>query len=522
MAKRFLRAGLRLSYALMFLALSVRSEQTPIADSALLRQKLTVEGIRKHQLAFQQIAEQNRGTRVAGSNGYRASTEYVKNRLIAAGYNVRLQDFPFTVSEDNNPPALVKMAEEQKAFVADTDFATMSSIGFAEIAAELEAVDLVIPSAAPNQSTSGCEKEDFDGFTRGNIALIQRGTCTFQEKAENALAAGAVGVIIFNEGNPGRTDFISSRLKPTLANFPVLGASFPVGDELRGPVLDGPTGTNVLIRIDVVTKIHTVQNIIAESQAGDPNRVLAIGAHLDSVEEGPGINDNGSGSATILEIAEKYAELGVAPKNKLRFLWFSAEEFGLLGSEFYVNSLSELERRHILAMLNFDMLSSSNYVRFVYDGDNSGKTEENAQAGPDGSAHLERIFLDYFASSGLPVHPTAFNGRSDYGPFIEVGIPAGGLFSGAEGIKSAHLAQIYGGKAGVSFDPCYHRRCDDFAHTGGNESSALALKSIDELSDAAAHAVYRLAQTDAAVRPPQQAGPLPKVEFEYRGNWLVR
>src|SRR5690606_15718188 len=158
--------------------------------------------------------------------------------------------------------------------------------------------------------------------------------------------------------------------------------------------LSGPTGHRYLLRVDVVAKENIVHNVIAETPAGDDTRVVVVGAHLDSVEEGPGINDNGSGSATNLEIAEQIAKLKIVPKNKLRFVWFSAEEFGLLGSEHYVKSLNDQQRSRILAMLNFDMLGSSNYVRFVYDGDNSSKSELSAHSGPEGSGYLEHIFFD--------------------------------------------------------------------------------------------------------------------------------
>ena len=103
------------------------------------------------------------------------------------------------------------------------------------------------------------------------------------------------------------------------------------------------------------------------------------------------------------------------------------------------------------------MVGSPNYVRFVYDGDGSGE----GPAGPPGSAQIEQLFTSYFASQSLASEPTAFDGRSDYGPFIAVGIPAGGLFTGAEGVKTAAQAAVYGGTAGVAYDPCYHQACDD-------------------------------------------------------------
>jgi len=487
-------------------------------DSALLRENLKLEDIRAHQKALQDIADQNNGNRLATSLGYRQSVRYVTERLRAAGFEVRLQDFSLNFAEDLSPPVLNLIKPQEYNFIADSDFSSMSFSGAKQLNAPVEAVDLKIPSLSANDSTSGCEAEDFVGFKAGNIALIQRGSCAFSKKVEHAKAAGAVAAIIFNDGSEGRDGLISSRLDSSSAEFPVLGASFSVGNAFRNRVLKGPTGVEAHIKIDVQNGPKLVQNIIAETPLGDSSRIVAVGAHLDSVHAGPGINDNASGSATILKIAELYAALKLVPRNKLRFIWFGAEEFGLVGSEFYIDSLNTQEKKNIMAMLNFDMLGSPNYVRFVYDGDNSGRSEAFAVAGPQGSGAIEKIFLDYFAGQNLATQPSAFNGRSDYGPFIAVGIPAGGLFSGAEGIKSQRLADIYGGIAGVAFDPCYHRSCDNFRGTEG-----MALKSLRELSLAAAHAVANLANTDQNIRPITSIpNALLEPVWEYKGNLLIR
>lgn len=496
----------------IFAGFGAHANSVDINDSLALRQSLSVDSIRKHQGELQKIATANKGTRFVGTEGYKASVAYIESQLKAAGYEVTRQDFPLGFSENNSDPILEKTSPEKYSFQADQDFSVMNSLGTIEISGSIEAVDLKIPSPSANSSTSGCEPSDFKNFTAGNIALIQRGVCSFQQKVDNARAAHASGVIIFNEGNPGRTGVITGRLRQTTDIFPILGASFEVGEKLGASVLKGPTGNGAHLKIDVIEKKHIVQNLIAQTAKGDENRVVVVGSHLDSVVDGPGLNDNGSGSSTILAIAEKYAELGIEPKNKVRFIWFAAEELGLLGSEHYVDTLLDEEKNQILAMLNFDMLNSSNYARFVYDGDRSS----------EGSGYIEKIFLDYFSAIGLVNHPTSFDGRSDYGPFIEVGIPAGGLFSGAEGLKSARFAEIYGGIAHAPYDPCYHRRCDDFAHTGGDPTFSLALKSLDELSDAAAHAVLRLSNTDANIHPPLHTTQPPKVQFDYRGNYLVR
>ncbi len=205
------------------------------------------------------------------------------------------------------------------------------------------------------------------------------------------------------------------------------------------------------------------------------------GAHLDSVARGPGINDNGSGSAALLEIAEQMAK--VKPRNMVRFAWWGAEEAGLVGSTAYVNGLSADELAKITLYLNFDMVGSPNHVFFIYDGDDSDA--EGAPAGPGGSAEIEKTFERYFNSVSIPFKGTDFSGRSDYGPFIAVGIPSGGLFTGAEGIKTADEVALWGGTAGQQYDPCYHLACDTYAN---NNNFAL-----DVNSDAIAYSVLQYA-----------------------------
>jgi Zn-dependent M28 family amino/carboxypeptidase len=263
----------------------------------------------------------------------------------------------------------------------------------------------------------------------------------------------------------------------------VVGTTTAIGQALLA--LGTPT---VHLATSTMSETRPTENVLADTPGGDPDRKLVVGAHLDSVVQGPGINDNGSGSAGILEIAEQFAARDIEPRNQVRFAWWGAEEFNLVGSTYYVNTLGEDELAQHMANLNFDMIGSPNYVRFVYDGDNSAfPVGPTAAAGPDGSGLIEDVFTSYFANQGLASEPTPFSGRSDYGPFIAQGIPAGGLFTGAEGIKTAEQAEIYGGTAGMAYDPCYHQACDTFE----NNSDA----GLHEMSDAAAHAVYTFART---------------------------
>jgi Zn-dependent M28 family amino/carboxypeptidase len=302
-------------------------------------------------------------------------------------------------------------------------------------------------------------------------------------KVANARAAGYEAVIIFNEGQEGRTELLTGTLGEPQST-PAVGISFADGRILYEETQDGTVTARVSTSTENDPDRETV-NVIADSPQGKiQGQRIVIGAHLDSVTAGPGINDNGSGSATILEIAEQLDALKYTNKlqRQVRFAFWGAEELGLFGSARYVDSLTEAQRAKIYANLNFDMVGSPNYVRFVYDGNGDGS--DDATPGPPGSDTIEEIFTKYFADRGLASEPTAFDGRSDYGPFIAAGIPAGGLFSGAEGIKTAQQAAVYGGTAGVAYDECYHQACDTISN--------LNSKALSELGDAAAHATLTL------------------------------
>jgi Zn-dependent M28 family amino/carboxypeptidase len=444
-----------------------------------LREQVTVAGILQHERAFQRIANQNGGTRASGTPGYAASVAYVRGRLERAGYDVSEQTFAFPFFTETGEPALEQVSPaREEAF----ETGTFEFSGSGDVTGRVVPIDLQLPPGpVAGSSTSGCQAADFPApGDAPAVALVQRGGCTFGEKAANAQAAGYDAVVIFNEGQEGRQDlFIGTLGTEESITIPVVGLSFADASELVA------TG-EVSLRVSASTSVDldaTTSNLIADSPEGDEDRTIVVGAHLDSVVEGPGINDNGSGTAGILEIAEEMSENGIRPRNRVRFAFWGAEESGLVGSTYYVDNLDEDEAAQIYANLNFDMIGSPNYVRFVYDGDGS----DTPVAGPPGSGQIEEIFTRYFASQGLESEPTEFSGRSDYGPFIEIGIPAGGLFSGAEGIKTEEQAEIYGGTAGLAYDPCYHEACDTISN--------VSTKALFELGDAAAHAVLTLART---------------------------
>jgi hypothetical protein len=464
-------------------------------NSEKLRRAVTVEGILEHEEALQAIAGPG-GNRLSGAPGHDGSADYVASRAAAAGFDVSVQEFEYdlTFLADFEPPVLsVVDGPEFVAGIAGAslggDFGSMfkSTPYGTDITAPVWAIDLALPPGAPNTSTSGCEASDYAGMPAGAIILVQRGTCTFAQKFTLADASGAGAMVFINEGQaPDRT--VPLWFNFDGINIPTVAATVDTVVTLSNGVLSGDTGLTARFKIDWRPGTYVTRNVIAETQSGDPDNVIVVGAHLDSVGVGPGINDNGSGSAAILEIAEQMTK--VNPRNKVRFIWFGAEESGLLGSDAYVAGLSDEERAQIAAMLNFDMVGSPNFVRFVYDG-NLSDSEPPPSGAPEGSAQIEALFLDYFVEQDLPTLPTPFDGRSDYGPFIEAGIPAGGLFTGAEGIKTAEQAAIFGGTEGAQYDPCYHLSCDT--------TDNLSLTALDEMSDAAAHATISLAQSTEAI-----------------------
>ena len=214
-------------------------------------------------------------------------------------------------------------------------------------------------------------------------------------------------------------------------------------------------------------------NLVVE-RAGTLPEVVMLGAHLDSVAAGAGINDNGSGVATLLVIAERLADLPTPSKTVRLALW-GAEEGGPYGSRTYVEALAPDELARIGVYLNFDMLGSPNFIRFVYD---------EAAAAP-GSGELTTLFARHFESEGLAWEPIDLDGDSDHGPFAAAGIPTGGLFSGGIEPKTEEQASAFGGRAGVPADACSHRGCDTIAN--------LDDTILEEMADAICHALVTLA-----------------------------
>jgi Zn-dependent M28 family amino/carboxypeptidase len=492
----------------------------PQVDTSTLRDAVTVEGITEHMAAFEEIANDNLfngiPTRATGTPGHEASVNYVVSTLEAAGYDVELQEFEADIFFEQNPAVFEQVSPNPTVYPRydgeNGVWYTADFSGDGNVTATAVAVDFTEPTATASASDSGCEPEDFGPEVVGTIVLLQRGTCDFGVKVENAQEAGAIGAVIFNEGTIGAEDR-NNILIPTLAGYdatiPVVGTDYATGRSLVD-LADDPGGLTLHVSVDgFINEDVITYNVIAETPGGRSDRTVVVGAHLDSVYEGPGVNDDGSGSALLLETAQAMAELP-APTNKVRFIWFSGEEQGLLGSEYYVSQLSKKELQDISVMLDYDMLASDNYARFIYDGNG----DEQGFAGPNGSGTVEQVFKDWYDSQGLAYETIPFDGRSDYDAFTTAGIPAGGIFAGAEGIKQDYQVPLYGGTAGIAFDPCYHQLCDTLDN--------ISLQGLAEHKDAAVHAIATFATTTSSVSGTNRASSKSTKTWDWKGDKLVR
>ncbi|MEJ2890432.1 M28 family metallopeptidase [Actinomycetospora aeridis] len=420
----------------------------PTGDPGLprrLAEQVTGDGAFARLEELQRIADANGGNRAAGRPGYEASVEYVAGQLRAAGYRVETPSFPFDTFS----------AQAQTLAIGGAPGPAVTALTYSPTTPPQGVTGpLVVAPDAPGDPTPGCEATDYANLpARGGVLLVRRGACTFTQKQQVAAEVGAAAVLVGNNA-PGP-------LGGTLGS--VAEGRLPTGGLVQ-PDFDAllaRAGQPATVTLVTQSETVTTRNVVAQTTTGRTDEVVMAGAHLDSVPEGPGINDNGSGSAAQLELAVR---LGGAPPvtNAVRFAWWGAEEVGLLGSTAYVQGLTPEARRDIAVLLNADMLGSPNPAYFVYDGDDSDRV--GAPPGPGGSEGIERTLAGALTAAGVQPRGTDFDGRSDYGPFIEAGIPSGGLFSGAEEIKTPEEATLWGGQAGVAYDRCYHQACDTIAN----------------------------------------------------------
>ncbi|CAO2647686.1 Nn.00g086080.m01.CDS01 [Neocucurbitaria sp. VM-36] len=456
-----------------------------LVDSNSLRDALHIDNLFAKAEILQDIAYKTEGkNRVIGSKGHEDTVAYIKGQLeqFPDYYTVETQAVPLNIGYNASLTANNKTIEAYAVTLAPGGNVTGPLV------------------AIPNL---GCEEADFPDSLEGSVALIKRGTCSYGIKVEFAAAKGASAVIAWNNAEGTLEGYSLQVLYPEGEFVPVAGITMGQGEALLAQL---EAGVNITVDLSTEVKLYQTLNVIAETKAGDHDNVIHVSGHSDSVTAGPGMNDNGSGTISILEIAIQLTNFTV--NNAVRFSWWTAEEAGLLGAEYYVKQLSQAEKDKIRLMLDFDMMSSPNYAYQIYDGDGSAF---NA-TGPVGSAEAEHEFAAYFDSVGLNHTEIEFDGRSDYGPFLEAGIAAGGIAGGAEGIKTEEEAEMFGGGAGVPYDVNYHE--------DGDTVNNLNLEAWIEFSRAIAHMTATYAVSWDSI-PPRNATAAQKRSERY-AEWKTK
>ncbi|MFI6577227.1 M20/M25/M40 family metallo-hydrolase [Nocardiopsis sp. NPDC050513] len=436
-----------------------------------LPEMVTTGAIEQHMENLATIARYNGGNRASGTPGYDVAALYIEDQLERAGYEPYRDYYEYTAWEENSDAVLSQTAPDPVDLVNGTDYRTMSYSAAGDVTAPGVQVDIT-------GGDSGCTADDFADFPAGAVAVTMRGACSFAQKTQNAADAGASAVLVVNSSDELFAGTVSEP-----SEIPVLGVSGSAGAAL----LAAGDALELRVMVDSVVETRESFNILAETARGRDDNVVVVGGHLDSVEEGPGINDNGSGTAFVLETAIQLAEQA-PPDNQVRFAFWGTEESGLIGSTRYVEGLSENELDDIALYLNFDMIGSDNYARFILDG---GGELPDSESAPSGSGAIAAVLEEYFDSQDQVSEPGVLSGRTDYRPFSVAGVPVGGLFSGADGVKTEEQVEWYGGTAGETYDPYYHTAEDTMEHVNSD--------SLSDLSAAGAYAVEYFAESTLPV-----------------------
>ena len=402
---------------------------TPHPATGLVADPALIAG---HLDALMAIAEQNNGIRAAGTPGYDASADYVAQQMAILGFGVERLPFNFPFYDETAPVTLT---------VGDSAWSSPEWLHAALYSASGE-VSGTLELVGSDSDTNGCAESDWNSFTTGHVAMVVSGGCYTRQKVELAQSSGAVAMISFYP--TWEKDQIK---RPTLLD--PAGITIPVVAAGRAPweTLAAADGATAQISVHGESHVATVDNVIA-TLPGTTDRVVMLGGHLDSVLDGPGINDNGSGVATLLALAASIATQPQAVAT-IRIGFWSAEEFGDLGSTAYVDSLDSAELEPIAAYLNLDMVGSPNPGRFVYDEPLS----------PPGSSELTQSLLTALDDLDAPGRTIDTGGSSDHYAFGQAGIPVGGVFSGL-GPMEPFDSDLFGGVALAPMDPCYHLACD--------------------------------------------------------------
>jgi Zn-dependent M28 family amino/carboxypeptidase len=434
---------------------SLPSASPPVP--ATVAASITTGGLGMHLEALERIALENGGTRGTGTPGDAATAAYASEVLAAAGYTVTEDAFDTPTYLDPGGNQLAVLGPGGPAFEDGRDFRAMLFSARATVEGPVVAIGWDAQAKAPDGA--GCAASDYLAVPDGAIVLVRPGECPRRAAVALAQGSGAAALVTAVPWS-GRDEVRQTTLvEPATILIPALAATREVGEALAAAAASG--GRARIVTTGTVES-RGVRSVFAELPGSDPDRVVMVGAHLDSAMNGPGINDDGSGIAALLELARALA--GTRPEATIRFALWAAEEPGLKGSSRYVTSLEQAQRDGLVAYLNVDMLGSPNGFIGVYD---------DAGAAPGSSEIRDRFGADLEAA-GLAWEPVDTGGGSDHRPFMVAGVPTGGLFSGAAGIISPEQAERYGTTAGQPPDPCYHLACDDLANVDQDRLEELA------------------------------------------------
>ncbi|RVD84205.1 uncharacterized protein DFL_005967 [Arthrobotrys flagrans] len=426
---------------------------TPPLDSEGMQALVTREKLLSNLKDLERIAYDNGGNRAFGLPGFTASLNYVKSHLATSNkYKSWTQDFTTRFRQQ----AVSFTVAGKTYFVASINYSTNGPD---------TTFDVTAPVVKGPVGAAACSPDAYSTLdVKDKIVIVGRGDCpdgqSVVSRIRPALSAGAAAIIIHMDTQEGSDTLRNSILQVSDPQTfrPTAFMDYKDGLSLLS-LLEAGEPVSARFVQTFVEDTRTTQNLFAESIAGDPNNVIMLGAHLDSVQDGPGINDDGSGTSLLITIF--HALQNYLPKNKIRLAWWGAEELGLVGSRYYTSNLSKAEANSILLYLNFDMVSRGYYG--VFDGD--GKT--HGLAGPPGSDVIEKLFIDHLVAKGIPVTAAVFTGGSDYASFMStLKKPVGGMHSGT----------------GVAQDPCYHRRCDNYSNANGTHLEVIAKATAHVLS----------------------------------------
>ncbi|MGZ4583021.1 MAG: M28 family peptidase [Mycobacterium sp.] len=403
-----------------------------------LAAKVNADRMFVHLRALQDIANANKGNRAEGTPGYDASVEYVAKALRDRGFDVQTPQFDRLYTVSPGKPALT---------VAGRNY----QVDQASLLVQTPPGGLTGQPVRPTQP-SGCAPGDYPAVVpKGAIAVVDDARCSVVDKQNSAVAKGAAALIVLStpdgQGAP-----------PTLFNpgyFKQLKVPVAVASSLAAGALAGASAPIRLV-LDAHNITITSRNVLAQTRTGSPHEVVMVGAHLDSPRAGPGINDNGSGVAAVLETALQLGPLAPV-NNAVRFVFWGAEEDGFNGATHYVFGMDAGQLNDIALYLNFTMLGSPNAGFFTDDGDQSGPPGQGVSFGdvPDGSAGIERTLGGYLNLAGKRPADMPLTTRADYHPFMVAGVPIGGMTTGASQTKTTVQARLWGGQAGAPFDPNY-------------------------------------------------------------------